>query len=363
MRTSAAIFRALLALAMAGCGDDGDSPTIPDSVDLTGRFVAAVEGTASGAPFTDVVTVSLRQSQTGVTGTFLSEAATGGSVTGTISGGTFTFNLALTFPCQGTYIGSARVEQSGDRLVGSYSGTTPCSGTVDASFTATRTSHDPPADCATATPLALSAPTGGELSTGDCLRAGGRVADRYRFELPAVTPVQLRLTSGAFDAYLELQDATGNVVAADDDFGGGTDSQLDLDLPAGRYDAVVSSYYAGQTGAYRLELRQVFDPCLTLELIRIPESRTGRIEPSDCDGVDLWALHVAAARTVTITMRSGELDALLALVDRYGSLVGADDDGGGGLDARIRVFVQAGDYIIGALAFGGGQGAYTLTLE
>jgi hypothetical protein len=55
-------------------------------------------------------------------------------------------------------------------------------------------------------------------------RIDGTFADLYQMALASDTTIDLRLNSSAFDAYLVVLDAKGNVVAADDNDGGGTNS-------------------------------------------------------------------------------------------------------------------------------------------
>ena len=57
--------------------------------------------------------------------------------------------------------------------------------------------------------------------------------------------------SGAFDAFLVLQDAKGNVLASDDNGGGGTDARLIQILDEGTYYLVVKpSNDPSQAGPY-----------------------------------------------------------------------------------------------------------------
>ncbi|HIK42052.1 MAG TPA: S8 family serine peptidase [Thermoleptolyngbya sp. M55_K2018_002] len=80
--------------------------------------------------------------------------------------------------------------------------------------------------------------------------------DDYRLQSTTGGQVQLDLTSGAFDAYLQIVDSrTGRVIAANDDGGGGTNARLTLNLQAGvGYIVRVTSYWANETGNYSLTL-------------------------------------------------------------------------------------------------------------
>jgi hypothetical protein len=92
----------------------------------------------------------------------------------------------------------------------------------------------------------------GSLSTTDCRLGDGSYADRYQLTISASATVTLTLSSTAFDAYLYLTDASGNVVAEDDDSGGGTNSRISRTLSAGTYYVVANSFSASETGTYTL---------------------------------------------------------------------------------------------------------------
>ncbi len=74
--------------------------------------------------------------------------------------------------------------------------------------------------------------------------------------------VRIQLSSSEFDTYLFIvNQATGQVIAENDDFGGSTNSQLDLVVQAGINHLVrVSSYDPGATGAFQLRTALVGSP-------------------------------------------------------------------------------------------------------
>jgi hypothetical protein len=115
-------------LLLAGCGDDATGPTTP--VDVTGTWNAS--GTdGNGAVFTLILT--LTQSGTTVSGTGQIVNVITGTISGSVTGNTLTFQYS--FPatsCAGTLNGTATA--SCNQLDGTFSGTTQCMGTVRASF-------------------------------------------------------------------------------------------------------------------------------------------------------------------------------------------------------------------------------------
>ena len=125
--------------------------------------------------------------------------------------------------------------------------------------------------------------------------------------------------------------------------------------------------------------------CGTVTDISANSSTAGNLETSDCriedmfpgsgdtTYVDEYRVTLSSGGTLTITMRSSEVDAFLALVNFASSCTDAsctptqvetfDDDSGGGVngvDAQISVFLNAGTYIIFANSFDVETGSYTL---
>jgi len=112
-----------------------------------------------------------------------------------------------------------------------------------------------PAFCTPLATIAAGSTVSGTLSYTSCQYVDSTFADLYQISLSASAAVDVLLTSSAFDAYLVLLDAKGNVVAQDDDSGGGTDAEIAQSLPAGNYFVVakpVAYYYS--VGSYQLKV-------------------------------------------------------------------------------------------------------------
>ena len=82
----------------------------------------------------------------------------------------------------------------------------------------------------------------GNISYTGCQYIDSTFADIYTLTLSADTTIELRANSTAFDAYLVLLDAKGNLVDQDDDSGGGTNAKISDLLPAGTYYVVVKPF-------------------------------------------------------------------------------------------------------------------------
>jgi hypothetical protein len=118
-----------------------------------------------------------------------------------------------------------------------------------------------PPFCAALSALPLGSSVAGNLSTTSCQYVDGTFADIYPVTLTGDTSVDLRLNSSVFDAYLLLLDAQGNLLAQDDDSGGGTNSRIVQELGAGTYYVVAkpfANYY--NIGAYTLSVAQYLAP-------------------------------------------------------------------------------------------------------
>lgn len=118
-----------LALVTVACGSatGADTPT-----DLTGAWGAL--GAVSGGG-TAGFTLVLTQSGTTTTGTAAYSAGNKTfTVSGTVTGHTWTFQMTEPAPCAGTYTGTATV---GANMQGSLGGS-DCSGNVSMTFTASR---------------------------------------------------------------------------------------------------------------------------------------------------------------------------------------------------------------------------------
>jgi hypothetical protein len=115
--------------------------------------------------------------------------------------------------------------------------------------------------CATSNAISTITPTtagttiNGALTSTDCTLSDGTFADIYRLTVTVSTPVQIDLTSTAFDAYLVLFDASLGGVAEDDDSGGGTNSRITRTLAPGTYYIAANAFDVGVTGAYSLTVK------------------------------------------------------------------------------------------------------------
>lgn len=119
--------------------------------------------------------------------------------------------------------------------------------------------------CKMAPSLPLDETSAAELSTDDCRLDDGSFSDRWSLTVANATTIRLDLISSMFDPYLILTDASGDVVASDDDGGSDLNARVEATLPAGTYIVWANTFAAGQTGAYSISAT-VASPALNLHV-------------------------------------------------------------------------------------------------
>ncbi|MDX1495661.1 MAG: hypothetical protein R3253_16450, partial [Longimicrobiales bacterium] len=108
--------------------------------------------------------------------------------------------------------------------------------------------------CPDPTPIVFGTSEDGTLGDGDCLRSNDAWQERWSLDLTTDELVRIDMTSSAVDAYLILEDDQGQVVAVDDDGGNGTNARIEVDLTAGSYRIVASSFGPRDAGSYTLSV-------------------------------------------------------------------------------------------------------------
>jgi uncharacterized protein YjdB len=225
------------------------------------------------------------------------------------------------------------------------------------------------ARCDAKTPIALGQTTSGSLVGTDCRLSDDTYADKYELTLAESTPVRLLMNSATVDAYLILQDAvSGQIVSENDDGDGSTDARIEQILPAGRYVIAANTFEANQFGDYKLSVTRATTPCLTSTPITSPITVNGTLAATACvlgdsSYTDRYALSVRSATVLTATLRSDAFDSFLFIESTTGVSNGRNDNSGGGVDARLQVSLDPGDYIINANSSKPKEtGAYSLIL-
>ena len=226
-----------------------------------------------------------------------------------------------------------------------------------------------------ATPYAIEV---GDSFLGTLATTGDR--DWIAVELQAGTSYTVSLSgvsSGGgslVDPYLSLLDATGSVVAEDDDGGRNYDSALTFTASVtGTYYIEAAAYADDYAGTYTASLNQVVvettdapENAGTPYTIGVGDSFEGTLDTAgDRDWI---AIELTEGQLYTFSMQGapsgvGTLDdPYLYLYDASGDLVAQNDDGGTGYDSLLGYIAEtSGTYYIEAAAYGDGYaGSYLI---
>lgn len=111
---------------------------------------------------------------------------------------------------------------------------------------------DPSLDCASLTELVPGVAVADSLASDEPAHQGFHY-DLYHIQLVAGGPIHMGMVSDVFDTYLRIYDADGNLLAENDDGGGGTNAGAIVQFNAGGcYRIEATSYAEGATGPYTL---------------------------------------------------------------------------------------------------------------
>lgn len=195
--------------------------------------------------------------------------------------------------------------------------------------------------CDTATGYTLGATVNGALAATDCHLTTGEYVDFYGVTLPSAQAVSFNLASSAFDTWLEMYDASGALVAVNDDAAdASTNSTVRVFAPAGNYFLGASSFDTNVTGAYQLSSAALAGNVNCEENWVVPGvTIAGSIAATDCDFggyfADEYIVVLSPGQTLTVRLESGAFDAYLELYDVNGTLVASNDDGAGGTNSLV----------------------------
>ena len=219
--------------------------------------------------------------------------------------------------------------------------------------------------CESATPISVGQSTGGTLGQGDCDRFG-TWTDRWSLDLSAETSVRIDLSSGAFDAYLELLNSNGVVIAENDD-AGSLDSRIIETLPAGSYVIVARSLGPGESGPYTLSVT-IGPDCRPVGTVEIGDRVSGEVTSTDClfewgGWMDSWLFNLTRPTGVRIEVESDDFDEALVVMDERGEIQWVLDGFGPLGVARGDLMLDAGWYTLSAVSIFETPGSYELRVD
>ena len=229
--------------------------------------------------------------------------------------------------------------------------------------------------------LAMNGEATGRLSRGDARLRESSVYQAWRFDAQAGQIIQADVVSTAFEAYAILQNSADSVLAGDDDSGGGTNARIIFTIPvSGTYYVLANSWQKGHYGEYTVRLRSLgmasggnapggVLPGTVGQIMR-GQTMSGRLSPTDpklSDGsvYQAWTYIGTSGETITVDVVSTDFDAYAIVQDGNGVKLAADDDGGGGTNARIvYTLPYSGAYRLIANTYRQGSfGAFSLSVR
>jgi len=213
-------------------------------------------------------------------------------------------------------------------------------------------------------------PVVGALSTDDLLLSDDTLYDLYRFDGAEGERMGVLMASSEFDTYLHLYDQEHQLIASDDDSGGGTDAYLELELPeTGTYFVMANAFNVDEGGGYRLDLwRRSPIAWDTAEPVTLGGSRLGVLDSADprmADGAhyDLYAVELPEGALVRVELVSAVFDAFLWVYDPEHAQIASADDVDGHDAALLLSAPIAGRYVIVASSFAPAEtGSYELSV-
>ncbi|MFG6666122.1 hypothetical protein ACGK9R_03345 [Halomonas sp. HNIBRBA4712] len=185
----------------------------------------------------------------------------------------------------------------------------------------------------------------------------------YTLEIDEAGIYEINMVSSDIDAFLELHDDSG-YYRENDDGGDGLDARLVDFLAPGSYQVIArSAYESGSSGPFSLSVEESSDLADGIELQNDGALTVGEPIHGWYSGEEVvYTLELEESSAVTIAMDSDHFDAYLEL-DGNG-VQHADDDGGGGTNARLEASLLPGRYTVHARGYSASEsGLFELTVE
>lgn len=250
-------------------------------------------------------------------------------------------------------------------------------------------SAPPPPAGAGAQQIPIGTTVQGELTSGDPTMTDGSHYKMFTFMGTAGQTVQIDLMSSAFDSYMYLRNASGQAIAHDDDGGGNLNSRITQTLPyTGLYQVLANTLRSGQYGPFTLQIQNVqggpvvsqLQPGVVTNLPSVNSlGMVGQIAVNqqvqntlvaggtswNGKPIQLYGYQCAAGQATQLDVLSS-WDNYLIVFDPNGMEVAHDDDGGEGLNARLRFSCPtAGLYRLGVTTglASTSPGSYTLQVQ
>lgn len=189
----------------------------------------------------------------------------------------------------------------------------------------------------------------GELTTQSALnrKDGSRFSD-YTLKVDTDQLVEIKL-QGSLSGMLSLFNNHNELLSS------ATSIRYRVEQP-GDYTLVVSGLDADSYGPFELVSREV--ELSDTDQLTVPADVQGWLQKNN---VNHYVLTIDEAGFYQIDMQSDDIDAFLTLRGT-GGFHTEDDDGGDSLNARIREYLEPGEYQLTASSYDDEAGFYTLTV-
>lgn len=199
-------------------------------------------------------------------------------------------------------------------------------------------------------PVTPSAPDGGLSGSGGKVFVSGTTDYEFTPDRSGVWEFVTSNNDG--DPYLWIYDSRDNLIAQDDDNAGGGNALITIRLEAGNTYVVTAGFYGESTGSYTLTVSGAASIAGGGGEARVNGSAVYEFTPIESG---IWEIY---------TSNNGDSDPYLTIYDSSGDCIAEDDDGSGGLNAYIALFLEAGQmYSISAGCYSDSSGSYTLTVS
>ncbi len=226
--------------------------------------------------------------------------------------------------------------------------------------------------------VTMGAPLTGELTETDpTVDEKGAYFDLYKVVARKGQRLLIEMASSDVDSFVGIGRMTTDsllIDETDDDGGGEENARLRHTVKEdGEYIIRAQALKANNTGRYTIKVSERAVRVPTILSLAVNTAVSGTLtdnaqEADDGSYFDLYRISARAGESVTITMRSNDVDSYVVLgqmADGEWSQIAFDDDGAGGNNARlIHTFDTAGEYLIRANTVGAGKtGAYTIRVD
>ncbi len=203
------------------------------------------------------------------------------------------------------------------------------------------------------------------LTVGDATLTSGEYMDEFTFEGRSGQEAVIDLRSSDFDPYLIVSTPSGEQFDNDDYEGDMSRSLISLVLEeSGTYEVLVTSYEAGESGGYTLQMD--VGEAVELAGLREETGTLGRGDSTLDDGeyLDVYEFSGRPGQRVTIDLRSNDFDTYLILEVPNGDQQENDDSEDTTDSLLVTDITESGNYRIGVTSYEPGEsGAYRLTID